>query len=82
MIKISVDEFKKNFSEYIERTRSTNERIAVTKHGKVIGGFVSAEDLKLLEDNDVGAYDRGIERIKKNGTISLEEFKEKITFYQ
>lgn len=71
-------EFRKHLSQYVGQARFADERIRVTHHGKVVGGFVSAEALKLLEaiemNRDVDAYDRGMESIRKHGTQSLEEF--------
>lgn len=82
MQKVSFVEFRKHLSEFVGQARYANERIAVTHHGKVVGGFVSAEALHLLEEfemqKDIEAFDRGMESIKKQGTISLEEFKKEI----
>lgn len=82
MEKVNFVEFRKHLSEYVGKARFADERIAVTHHGKVVGGFVSARALKVLEDiemkNDIECYDRGIDSIQKNGTVSLEEFKKAI----
>lgn len=82
MQKVSFVEFRKHLSEFVGQARYANERIAVTHHGKVVGGFVSAEALHLLEElemqKDIAAFDRGMESIKKKGTISLEEFRKEI----
>lgn len=81
MQKVNFVEFRKNLSEYVGQARFAGERIAVTHHGKVVGGFVSAEALQFLEEleelqNDGEAYDRAMERYEKSGrkTISHEEF--------
>lgn len=79
MEKISFVEFRKHLSEYVGQARFADARIAVTHHGKVVGGFVSAEALQFLEDlemqQDCEAYDKAIERHKKNRnkTISHAE---------
>ena len=43
---------------------------------------MSAEALQFLEDlemkRDIEAFDRGMESIKKNGTMSLDEFKKEL----
>ncbi|MCE5317348.1 MAG: type II toxin-antitoxin system Phd/YefM family antitoxin [Parachlamydia sp.] len=82
MQKVSFVEFRKHLSEFVGQARFANERIAVTHHGKVVGGFVSAEALHLLEElemqKDIEVFDRGMESIKKQGTISLEEFRKGI----
>lgn len=80
MQKVNFVEFRKHLSEYVGQARFANERIAVTHHGKVVGGFVSARALQLLEEiemqQDCEAYDRAMEQHKKNDhkTISQEEF--------
>lgn len=76
---VSFVEFRKHLSDYVGQARFAHERIAVTHHGKVVGGFVSAETLQFLEElekrKDIEAFDLGMQSIKTNGTISLEEFK-------
>lgn len=82
MQKVSFVEFRKHLSEYIGKARFANTRTAVTYHEKVVGGFVSAEDLRKLEkleqEKDLQAFDEGMESIKKNGSISLKDFKKGI----
>ena len=78
--KVSFVEFRKHLSEYVGQARFADERIAVTHHGKVVGGFVSAEALQLLEElemkQDCEAYDRAMENYKENDekTISHTDF--------
>ena len=80
MQKVNFVEFRKHLSEYVGQARFANERIAVTHHGKVVGGFVSAEALQFLEElemqKDCEAFDLAMERYKKSGnkTISHGEF--------
>ena len=82
--KVSFVEFRKHLSEYVGQARFADERITVTHHGKVVGGFVSAEALQILEDlemqEDCEAYDKAIKRHKKNGykTISHEELMKRL----
>ena len=84
MQKVNFVEFRKHLSEYVGQARFADERIAVTHHGKVVGGFVSAEALQFLEDlemqQDCESYDRAMERHKKNGykTISHEDLMKKL----
>lgn len=80
MQKVNFVEFRKHLSNYVGLARFADERIAVTHHGKVVGGFVSAEALKFLEEmelqKDDESYDLAMKRYKKNKgkTISHEEF--------
>ncbi len=84
MQKVKFVEFRKHLSEYVGQARFANERIAVTHHGKVEGGFVSAEALQLLEElemlEDCAAYDRALARHKKKGskTISHKEMMKRL----
>lgn len=82
MQKVKFVEFRKHLSDYVGRARFAGERIAVTHHGKIVGGFVSAQTLQFLEklemEKDVKAFDRGMKSIEENGTMSLEEFKKGI----
>lgn len=82
MQKVNFVEFRKHLSEYVGKARFANEKIVVTHHGKVVGGFVSAETLQFLDDiemkKDIEAFDKGMESIKKNGTILLDEFRKEI----
>lgn len=75
-------EFRKHLSEYVNQAQYRDELIPVTRHGKVVGGFVSADALHLLEEwemkKDEEAFDRGMKSIKKHGTVSLGEFKKQI----
>lgn len=82
MQKVNFVEFRKHLSEYIGKARYAGEWTEVTQHGKSVGGFVSAEALQALKDlqeqQDCEAYDRGMENVKKNGTISHEEMKKRL----
>ncbi len=79
MHKVNFVEFRKHLSQYVGQARFAGERIAVTYHGTIVGGFVSAEALKFLEEremeSDVEAYDQAVQRRKKKGskTISHDE---------
>ncbi len=79
---VSFVEFRKHLSEYVGMARYADERIAVTHHGKVVGGFVSAEILNYLEEletqKDIAAYRKGLKSIEKHGTISHQEFKNQL----
>ena len=84
MQKVNFVEFRKHLSEYVGQARFADKRIAVTHHGKVVGGFVSAEALQFLEElemqQDCEAYDRAMEQHKKNGhkTISHKEMMKRL----
>lgn len=82
MQKVNFVEFRKHLSNYVGQARFANKWVAVTHHGKVVGGFVSPEALEFLEEyemkKDIEAFDRGIENANKSGTTSLEDFKREI----
>ncbi len=82
MQKVNFVEFRKHLSDYVGLARFANERIAVTHHGRVVGGFVSVEALQLLEElemqKDVEAFDHALEQVEKEGTTSLDEFRKGI----
>lgn len=75
MQKVNFVEFRKHLSEYVGKARFADERIAVTHHGKVVGGFVSAQALQLLEDlemqEDCEALDKAVERHKKSDSKKI-----------
>ena len=68
-------EFRKHLSEFVGQACFADERIAVTYHGKVVGGFVSAQALRYLEkvemQKDIEAFDKAMERHKKSGSKTL-----------
>lgn len=80
MQKVNIVEFRKHLSQYIGQARFAGEYVAVTHHGEVVGGFVSAEALEYLEkeamQQDIKAFDKALKRHKKAGakTVSLENF--------
>jgi PHD/YefM family antitoxin component YafN of YafNO toxin-antitoxin module len=82
MKKVSFVEFRKHLSEYIGMARFAHEWTAVTQHGKVVGGFVSKDALEMLmklqEQEENAAYDRGMKSAQENGTISHEELKKRL----
>lgn len=82
MQRVSFVEFRKHLSEYVGKARFAGKRIGVTHHGKLVGGFVSPEALELLDEletkKELQAFDRGLESIKKHGTMTFDEFKEEI----
>ncbi len=49
MERVSFVKFRQNLSEYIALAKYKNERIVVTKNGKVMGAFVPKEDLDTIE---------------------------------
>ena len=84
MQKVNIVEFRKHLTQFIGQARYAGEYVAVTYHGEVVGGFVSAEALQYLEEQamqgDIRAFDRAMKRHKKKGgkTQIFEEFKKGI----
>lgn len=65
-------------------SRFADEHIAVTHHGKVVGGFVSAAALELLEEielqRDIQAFDKALKQHQAKGrkTLSHAEMKKRL----
>ena len=49
MTTLDVTQVRDEFAETINRVSYGKERIAIRRHGKVLAGVVSAEDLAILE---------------------------------
>jgi prevent-host-death family protein len=76
---MNITEARAQLSEVIDRVAFRGERVAIERHGKVLGAVVSAEDLELLERinaaedaEDNAAVDRAR---KEKGRISWETIK-------
>ena len=78
MTVMSTSEARDNFKDVVEKAGG-GDRIAIKRHGKIVAGIVSADDLKFLrylEDR----YDRRVAREAKaeaeqhGGTRPAEEF--------
>jgi prevent-host-death family protein len=52
MTTMSFVDFRKNLSECVNLTKYKGERFLITKNGKVVGAFVSAEDLERIQEAD------------------------------
>jgi PHD/YefM family antitoxin component YafN of YafNO toxin-antitoxin module len=49
MTSASLSEVRENFAEIAGRVQFAHERIALKKHGKIVGAIVPVEDAALLE---------------------------------
>lgn len=49
MTTLDVTQVRDGFAETINRASYGKERIAIRRHGKILAGVVSAEDLAILE---------------------------------
>jgi prevent-host-death family protein len=76
---VSFVKFRQNLSEYIALTKYRNERILVTRNGKIMGAFVPKEDLDAIEamenQADILAAD---EALTRNEFIPWEEAKKEL----
>jgi prevent-host-death family protein len=78
MTNLTTSEARQDFSQVIRRARR-GERIALTRHGRVVAAVVSPEDLeflKMVEDRfDARAADEAMRDVEINGTIPWEDIK-------
>jgi prevent-host-death family protein len=76
---VSFVKFRQNLSDYIALTKYCNERIVVTKNGKVMGAFVPKEDLDAIEamedQADIAAAE---DALKRNEFIPWEQAKKEL----
>lgn len=71
--------FRQNLSDYMALTKYRNERIVVTRNGKVMGAFVPKEDLDAIEAMENHADIMAAEDVlKKNKFISWEQAKKEL----
>jgi PHD/YefM family antitoxin component YafN of YafNO toxin-antitoxin module len=49
MTVLDVSTVRETFAETVNRVSYGSERVAIRRHGKIMAGIVSAEDLALLE---------------------------------
>jgi prevent-host-death family protein len=81
MTSLTTSEARQDFARLIGRARR-GERIALTRHGRVVAAIVSPEDLeflKMVEDRfDAKAADEAMKDVEINGTISLDDLRKEL----
>jgi prevent-host-death family protein len=79
---ISTADAKEEFSELVNRVTHNKERIILTRRGKEIAAIVPLEDLLMLQKsqskNDLDEAVEALQEARNQGTMTLEELKEKI----
>ena len=82
MTTVTAKHLKEHSSEVLGRVQYGQERIAVTRNGKEVAAVVSIEDVRLLERIELllDAADAvsAIEEAEREGTIGLDELREKL----
>ncbi len=53
---MSFVEFRQNLSECVNLAKYKGERFLITRNGKVVGAFVSVEDLEKIQGLDNGFW--------------------------
>lgn len=49
---VKASEARQHFSELVNRVHETGERVVIEKHGAIVGGIVSRDDLRRLRAFD------------------------------
>ncbi len=82
MTSVTAKELKDHPAEVLGRVQYGNERVAVTRYGKEVAAVVPIEDARLLErlEDLIDAEDalKAIEEAEREGTIGLDELREKL----
>ena len=82
MTSITAKQLKDSPAEVLGRVQYGHERVAITRHGKEVAAVVSIEDARLLErlEGMLDVHDAlaAIEEPEREGTISLDELREKL----
>lgn len=86
MVTMSAEEARTNFSDVVKRAKYGRQRTIVTTHGKKAAAIIPVEELELLElllerleyRKDVIDARAALEEIEKEGTVSLEEWRQSL----
>jgi prevent-host-death family protein len=83
MTSVTAKQLKDHPTDVLGRVQYGNERVAVTRYGKEVAVVVPIEDARLLEriEDLIDAEDvlKAIEEAEREGTISLDELREKLS---
>jgi prevent-host-death family protein len=83
MTSVTAKQLKDHPTDVLGRVQCGNERVAVTRYGKEVAAVVPIEDARLLERTEdlIDAEDvlKAIEEAEREGTISLDELREKLS---
>ena len=82
MTSVTAKQLKDSPAEVLGRVQYGHERVAITRHGKEVAAVVSIEDARLLDrlEDMLDLHDAlaAIEEAEREGTISLNELREKL----
>ena len=82
MTSVTAKELKEHPADVLGRVQYGNERVAVTRYGKEVAAVVPIEDARLLErlEDLIDGEDalKAIEEAEREGTIGLDELREKL----
>ena len=83
MASVTAKELKDHPTDVLGRVQYGNERVAVTRYGKEVAAVVQIEDARLLErlEDLIDAEDvlKAMEEAEREGTISLDELRQKLS---
>jgi prevent-host-death family protein len=79
---INTVDAKEQFTDLINRVTHNKEQVILTRRGKEIAAIIPLEDFKLLQDsqdkNDLREAIDALKEARSEGSLTLEEIKEKI----
>ena len=82
MTSVTAKQLKESPAEVLGRVQYGHERVAITRHGKEVAAMVSIEDARLLDrlEDMLDVHDAlaAIEEGEREGTISLDELRQKL----
>ena len=82
MTSVTAKQLKDHPTDVLGRVQYGNERVAVTRYGKEVAAVVPIEDARLLErlEDLIDAEDvlKAIDEAEREGTISLDELRQKL----
>lgn len=82
MTTVTAKQLKDHPTDVLGRVQYGNERVAVTRYGKEVAVVVPVQDARLLEQLEdlIDADDviEAIEEAEREGTISLDELRQKL----
>jgi len=82
MTSVTAKQLKDHPTDVLGRVQYGKERVAVTRYGKEVAAVVPIEDARLLErlEDLIDAEDvlKAIEEAERDGTISLDELRQKL----